>query len=72
MMSPTPLPRLELRLSNPVTNGSVPGPFKNDAEPAVLALDSGCSDFRDIWTINGTQSALYEAPDRDSSNLGVW
>lgn len=56
-----------------ITNGSVPGPFENDADPAILAPYKELYDYLGPrWTINGTQAALYKSPDSNHSVQGAW
>ncbi|GAB1315629.1 hypothetical protein MFIFM68171_05839 [Madurella fahalii] len=56
-----------------VTNGSVPGPWEEGGEPAVLAPHAW--DPRQNgphWTINGTERALISAPTNSSKRNSVY
>lgn len=57
-----------------ITNGSVPGPFANDGQPAVIVQDPGASGAARFgaWFINGTETAFVEAPDGDDRTWVVY
>ena len=56
-----------------ITNGSVTEPFENGGIPALLQFDPAQSEpFLPVWTVNGTEAALTEAPTESDNSMGVY